>query len=66
MITMIKKEALLKELRADIDTGKEKLERIQPLLFPHDAVIYYIIKDEMEYIESLIEAIERGDYDGSN
>jgi anti-sigma28 factor (negative regulator of flagellin synthesis) len=60
---MIDKEKLIKILKQDINHGEIRIDKCDIQNSSCDAIIYHIVKDEIKYIESLIDAIERGDYD---
>lgn len=61
-MSLLDKEKLLAELKADIESGKEKQTHFD-VNNPRDCVGYHIINDEIKYIQSLIDYIEGGNYD---
>ena len=62
MAEYIDKTKFLSELIKDKKCGIARLEQLDPKYLTH-AISYHIVSDEIEYITSVIEAIERGDYD---
>ena len=65
MTTHLDKSKLLEALNADVTQAKEKMGAYN-LNNAREAIIHHICKDELEYVESLIEAIEYGYYDVVN
>lgn len=57
------KQKLLDALKKDIECGKLKMSLLFPVENPREVVTYHIIRDEIEYILSLISTIEEGTYD---
>lgn len=60
--TYLNKEKLLKVLSEDVTRAKEKMNDYDPNNV-REAIIHHICKDEVEYAQSIIDAIENGDYD---
>lgn len=59
---MLNKEKLLIELRHDLGNAILKRDVHDPNK-AREVIVHHICKDEAEYVQSLIDAIERGDYD---
>jgi len=57
------KTKFLSELKLDVANAILKRDAHNPNN-ARDVIIYHICKDEAEYAQSIIDAIERGDYDG--
>lgn len=58
----LNKEKLISVLKEDIIEGRLRLQKLSPMV-PSQCVMYYIINDEIQYIQSLIDVIEVGTYD---
>jgi len=59
---MFDKDKFLSEMKGDVAEAIRKRDANDPDN-ARDAVIYHICKDEAEYAQSIIDAIERGDYE---
>ena len=57
------KQKLLDVLKRDLINGDEQLLLLNPTKSRSHAVSYHVVADEIEYIETLIAAIESGIYD---
>ena len=59
---MFDKDKFLSVMKQDVKDAISKRDSHDPTL-TRDVLIYHICKDEAEYAQSIIDAIERGDYD---
>jgi hypothetical protein len=62
MAISLNKQKLLEALKGDVLAGQKKRDRYD-LNDPREAIIHHICKDEVEYAQTIIAAIEAGDYD---